>query len=568
MWNGVRNATIALVVFGSIGAVQVLAFKGPPADNSDNKSRFLGDLDCDGDVDFDDIDPFVLALSGQQGYEAAHPDCEWLNADCDGDGDVDFDDIDAFVDLIGTTPPPGEVCETAIVVDALPYFATDSTTGFDDDYDAVCPYAGSIAPDVVFSYTPTADGLVDVDLCESGYDTKVYIYENDCTAGTEIACNDDACYDSQGNPYRSRLEQVQLFANNTYYIVVDGYGSSSGFFDLIFSASAIGACCFPADGSCADDYTEADCVAAAGVYQGDGTNCADIECPSYIAVVAPGAWDGSTCDELVSVCALRPSLDTRYLVTIPNDGEWVFSLCGSDFDTYLYLGTTFCGEEVASNDDYCGLQSEVTLLNLPAGDYFVTIEAYGASDCGSYFLEVYQNLLPCELECPAGAVDEQEPCGADLNGGCLVTPAAFEPLTDGVTVCGTAWADGGTRDTDWYELVLTQPAVLTLDCVTDFEGVFGLVEQIEPGVPGCDNTTGYISPWTSTAECEPDTLTTDCLPGGTYYMFVTHLSLYEAPCGSGANDYQLTVTGQGCLEPGPERSPFPPVRHPHVAATE
>ncbi len=62
-----------------------------------------GDMDCDGDVDFDDIDPFVLALGGEEGYLAAYPDCQWLNADCDGDGAVTFDDIDPFVALIGTT---------------------------------------------------------------------------------------------------------------------------------------------------------------------------------------------------------------------------------------------------------------------------------------------------------------------------------------------------------------------------------------------------------------------------------------------------------------------------------
>ena len=56
-----------------------------------------GDLNCDGVVDFDDIDPFVLALGGQAGYEVAWPGCRWLNADCNGDGEVDFDDIDAFV---------------------------------------------------------------------------------------------------------------------------------------------------------------------------------------------------------------------------------------------------------------------------------------------------------------------------------------------------------------------------------------------------------------------------------------------------------------------------------------
>ncbi len=61
----------------------------------------VGDTNCDGVVNFDDIDPFIVALSGQTAYEAAYPACRWLNADCNQDGSVDFDDIDAFVALIG-----------------------------------------------------------------------------------------------------------------------------------------------------------------------------------------------------------------------------------------------------------------------------------------------------------------------------------------------------------------------------------------------------------------------------------------------------------------------------------
>jgi probable HAF family extracellular repeat protein len=60
-----------------------------------------GDLNCDGVVDFFDIDPLVIALGGQPAYDAAVPDCRWLNADCDSDGDVDFFDIDPFVALLG-----------------------------------------------------------------------------------------------------------------------------------------------------------------------------------------------------------------------------------------------------------------------------------------------------------------------------------------------------------------------------------------------------------------------------------------------------------------------------------
>ena len=60
-----------------------------------------GDLDCSGAVDFDDIDPFVLALTGPEAYAAQYPNCPWLNGDCDGNGTVDFDDIDPFVALLG-----------------------------------------------------------------------------------------------------------------------------------------------------------------------------------------------------------------------------------------------------------------------------------------------------------------------------------------------------------------------------------------------------------------------------------------------------------------------------------
>jgi subtilisin family serine protease len=60
-----------------------------------------GDLNCDGTIDFDDINPFVLALSNPTAYQAAYPNCNILNGDCDFDGDVDFDDINPFVALLG-----------------------------------------------------------------------------------------------------------------------------------------------------------------------------------------------------------------------------------------------------------------------------------------------------------------------------------------------------------------------------------------------------------------------------------------------------------------------------------
>ncbi len=59
-----------------------------------------GDLNCDGVVNFADIDPFVLALGDPAGYSAAYPWCAIENADINTDGQVNFADIDPFVALL------------------------------------------------------------------------------------------------------------------------------------------------------------------------------------------------------------------------------------------------------------------------------------------------------------------------------------------------------------------------------------------------------------------------------------------------------------------------------------
>jgi hypothetical protein len=62
-----------------------------------------GDMNCDGEITFADIDWFVEALAGPESW--THDPCPWLNADTNGDSDVTFADIDGFVAAIGTTCP-------------------------------------------------------------------------------------------------------------------------------------------------------------------------------------------------------------------------------------------------------------------------------------------------------------------------------------------------------------------------------------------------------------------------------------------------------------------------------
>jgi len=147
------------------------------------------------------------------------------------------------VDLPAGTPTyegrvGGEDIEHAVVIPPnFPWTYTDAgnTCDFLDDYDEVCPYTGSVAPDVVYSLTPYNYMCLTVSLCNSFYDTKLYIYEDEWTPGEPYACNDDAdCY-SPPVPFTSEIGFVVLYPGHTYYIVVDGYGADCGDYVLELS---------------------------------------------------------------------------------------------------------------------------------------------------------------------------------------------------------------------------------------------------------------------------------------------------------------------------------------------
>ena len=59
-----------------------------------------GDMNCDGHVDFGDINPFVLALTDPGAWQAAYPGCPLSNGDLNGNGRVEFGDINPFVALL------------------------------------------------------------------------------------------------------------------------------------------------------------------------------------------------------------------------------------------------------------------------------------------------------------------------------------------------------------------------------------------------------------------------------------------------------------------------------------
>jgi hypothetical protein len=59
-----------------------------------------GDLNCDGHINFGDINPFVLVLSDPAQWQATYPNCSPLNGDMNCDDRVNFGDINPFVSCL------------------------------------------------------------------------------------------------------------------------------------------------------------------------------------------------------------------------------------------------------------------------------------------------------------------------------------------------------------------------------------------------------------------------------------------------------------------------------------
>jgi hypothetical protein len=279
----------------------------------------------------------------------------------------------------GSSRQGGETIATATAIPSLPYSDSGTTDGYVNDYDEVCPYTGSTSPDVVYAYTPAGNQVINIDLCLSSYDTKLYVYENAHTPGAPYACNDDFHFAAPCYAYSSKIEFLNVTGGNTYYIVVDGYGGSSGAYVL--------------DVTAVDDCPPVDCV---------GT----------------------------------PEVE-------PNDG--------------------------------------------PNGDPI----AYGSVDCGE-------------------------------------------------TICGDFWADGGTRDTDWYELLLIEDSIVSIDLSAGpYDGLIFLIAGDAATILYTGDAGSY---------CTAEQIVSDCLPAGTYYVWAGPAVFEGVP---NPEDYALTVSCEPCTYTSP-----------------
>jgi len=198
----------------------------------------------------------------------------------------------------------------------------------------------------------------------------------------------------------------------------------------------------------------------------------------------------------------------------------------------------------------------------------------------------------CPWDCPADSSPEPEPCGKNSDGGCNVeilgdstcchahptagcdqtacqsivcaidpfccavawdepcvqqavalcadvcslgTPS-FAPILCGQTICGTAWALNGTRDTDWYEIELAELTQIALSVSTTIPMIIAVVDT--GGIPLCELAVG-LSSFDTTGLCG-DGVVIACLPAGTWWLFAAPDAFDGFPCGA-LNDYAISL---------------------------
>ncbi len=184
-------------------------------------------------------------------------------------------------------------------------------------------------------------------------------------------------------------------------------------------------------------------------------------------------------------CGLSTAPDVVYSYTSPTNQIVSVSLCGSSFNTILYVWELCPGPPPANlvccNNDgaTCAPQSCCPNVFMRAGyTYYIIIDGAG-SESGDYVLHVgapgacpNEPCPPCSVLCPTGALAEGEGCPSgypdNYNAGCFNYPFHATTLNCGETRCGTAFW-GSHLDHDAYIVTITERDSLTWCISAEFD---------------------------------------------------------------------------------------------------
>jgi hypothetical protein len=120
---------------------------------------------------------------------------------------------------LAAAPSNDNFANATTVTEPLP--VTDSISTIDATTEATDPVpdcSGSVSHTVWYSYTPSADGLVQADTLGSDYDTVVSVWTGTAGSLSQVGCNDD--FGGIGGPSQLTFSAT---GGTTYYLMVGSF---------------------------------------------------------------------------------------------------------------------------------------------------------------------------------------------------------------------------------------------------------------------------------------------------------------------------------------------------------
>lgn len=480
----------ALVVVASTAAL-LLSTLGCSPDVVDNRNEAPTTTTTDAECDpgFQDND----------GDGHCEPSCEHLGWTCSHHGWCADDSGEArcmcdagYVDDGSghCLPDSGQDCLDPIPLTLATTVITGDTSGAGDDHDGSCQeHTGD---DLVFEFE--LNGAVQARFHATGFDTVIYL-RSDCADETsELGCSDDL-------PASDDSEIDLSLSAGTYYLFIDGFGSSAGLFTLSIDVTCpAGAIFDPSAKACVDDPCDPNPCNEPFKHQCEAVPPDDHACscdPGFIddpnepgtcipgtagencvdAIPLPlvdGSITGSTttaADDGQGSCA-GSGPDRVYTFTLTEPMRVSFTMTGYDTVLHLREQCTSPASEVACSDDAEGVHASITRILQP-GSYYLFADSW--SEGGDYELEFSFRTDPCAGDpCPGTPECVANADWSDYE--CVCPPGTLPYNTTCVDdPCDPNLCVGGNDHRDRCEPVLSSG---TYNCLCNI----GYME--DPGDPG------------------------------------------------------------------------------------
>jgi hypothetical protein len=250
----------------------------------------------------------------------------------------------------------------------------------------------------------------------------------------------------------------------------------------------------------------------------DNTNYGTFQVPNAGDVQStPNAWGG----------------DEYYLDVVAGTSYTISTCSSNSFDSQLTLYEFGTGTLIAFNDDFCGLQSEITFTATYTGQVIILLDEF---DCGP------DNVIDMELVVTNNG--SGGPANDDCAGAFALTPAAGCVFTAGSTLGATLSnvpACGGDPSDDvWFSFVANATDMnVNVAGATDFDAV---VEVFSGNCSGLASIACEDATLAGEAEA---VILTGLIPGDTYFVRV--YDFFAAP--STTPTFDICVRGTGVVAP-------------------